>query len=52
VLVSHRFATVRMADQIVVLDGARVVETGSHPELMARRGLYAELFEAQASAYR
>jgi ATP-binding cassette subfamily B protein len=52
VLVSHRFSTVRMADQIVVLDGSRVVEAGSHAELVARRGLYAELFEAQASAYR
>jgi ABC-type multidrug transport system fused ATPase/permease subunit len=40
------------ADQIVVLDGSRVVEAGSHAELVARRGLYAELFEAQASAYR
>jgi len=52
VLVSHRFSTVRMADQIVVLDGARVVEAGPHDELMARGGLYAELYEMQASAYR
>jgi ATP-binding cassette subfamily B protein len=52
VLVSHRFSTVRMADLIVVLDGAHVVEAGSHAELVARRGLYAELFETQASAYR
>jgi ATP-binding cassette subfamily B protein len=41
-----------MADLIVVLDGSRVVESGSHAELVARGGLYAELFEAQASAYR
>jgi ATP-binding cassette subfamily B protein len=51
-LVSHRFSTVRMADRIVVLDGARVAETGSHEELMARRGKYAELYEIQARAYR
>jgi ATP-binding cassette, subfamily B, bacterial len=51
-LVSHRFSTVRMADLIVVLDGARVVETGSHEALMARGGPYAELYEIQAAAYR
>jgi ATP-binding cassette subfamily B protein len=51
-LVSHRFSTVRMADFIVVLDGARVVETGTHEELMARQGQYAELYSIQASAYR
>jgi ATP-binding cassette subfamily B protein len=52
VLVSHRFSTVRMADLIVVLDGARLVEVGTHEELMARRGHYAELYGIQASAYR
>jgi ATP-binding cassette subfamily B protein len=52
VLVSHRFSTVRMADLIVVLDGARVVEVGSHEELMARGGQYAELYGIQAAAYR
>jgi ATP-binding cassette subfamily B protein len=52
VLVSHRFSTVRMADLIVVLDGAHVVERGSHDELMARDGLYAELYGIQARAYR
>jgi ATP-binding cassette subfamily B protein len=51
VLVSHRFSTVRMADLIVVLDGARVVEVGSHEELMARRGQYSELYSIQAAAY-
>jgi ATP-binding cassette subfamily B protein len=51
-LVSHRFSTVRMADFIVVLDGARVVETGTHEALMAKRGQYAELYEIQAAAYR
>jgi ATP-binding cassette, subfamily B, bacterial len=52
ILVSHRFSTVRMADFIVVLDGARVVEAGSHEELMAKAGQYAELFGIQAAAYR
>jgi ATP-binding cassette, subfamily B, bacterial len=51
VLVSHRFSTVRMADLIVVLVGARVVEVGSHDELMALGGTYAELFSIQASSY-
>jgi ATP-binding cassette subfamily B protein len=52
VLVSHRFSTVRMADLIVVMDGARVVEVGSHDELMAKQGQYAELYGIQAAAYR
>jgi ATP-binding cassette subfamily B protein len=52
VLVSHRFSTVRMADLIVVLDGSKVVEVGSHDELMGRAGTYAELYEIQAAAYR
>jgi ATP-binding cassette subfamily B protein len=52
ILVSHRFSTVRMADLIVVLDGARVVEVGSHEDLMARGGQYAELYGIQADAYR
>ncbi len=51
-LVSHRFSTLRMADLIVVLDGARLVEVGSHDELMAKRGPYAELYGIQAAAYR
>ena len=51
-LVSHRFSTVRMADLIVVLDGARVVEFGSHDELIAADGTYAELYRIQAAAYR
>ena len=52
ILVSHRFSTVRMADLIVVLDGAKVVEVGTHDELMARRGPYADLYGIQAAAYR
>jgi len=51
-LVSHRFSTVRMADLIVVLDGAHVVEVGTHTELMAANGQYAELYRIQAAAYR
>ena len=51
-LVSHRFSTVRMADLIVVLDGARVVEAGTHEELMSRQGTYGELYSIQEAAYR
>jgi ATP-binding cassette subfamily B protein len=52
VLVSHRFSTVRMADTIVVVSGGRVVEAGPHPELVRAGGLYAELYQLQAAAYR
>jgi ATP-binding cassette subfamily B protein len=52
ILVSHRFSTVRMADLIVVLDGAKVVEVGTHEALMAKAGQYADLYEIQAAAYR
>lgn len=52
VIISHRFSTVRMADRIVVLNGGRVVEDGSHQELVARGGLYEELFRLQAEGYR
>src|SRR5262249_11155295 len=51
ILVSHRFSTVRMADRIVVLDGAKVVEAGSHEELLTAGGTYAELYGIQAAAY-
>jgi ATP-binding cassette subfamily B protein len=51
ILVSHRFSTVRMADLIVVLDKGKIVDRGSHAELMARGGLYAELYSLQAAAY-
>ena len=52
ILVSHRFSTVRMADLIIVLDGSRLAEIGSHDALMRQGGLYAELFRLQANAYR
>jgi ATP-binding cassette, subfamily B, bacterial len=52
ILVSHRFSTVRMADFIVVLDGSRVVESGTHQDLVAKRGQYADLYAIQAEAYR
>jgi ATP-binding cassette subfamily B protein len=52
ILVSHRFSTVRMADLIIVLDGAKVAEIGTHDELMARGGPYSELYGIQADAYR
>ncbi len=52
ILVSHRFSTVRMADLIVVLDGSRLVEVGTHDELMAKKGQYSELYSIQAAAYR
>jgi ATP-binding cassette subfamily B protein len=52
ILVSHRFSTVGMADVIVVLDGGKVREFGSHEDLMSRGGMYAELYELQSRGYR
>jgi len=52
ILISHRFSTVRMADEIVVLDKGRMVERGTHDSLMARAGRYAALFTVQAAGYR
>jgi ATP-binding cassette subfamily B protein len=51
-LISHRFSTVRMADRIVVLEGGKLVEEGTHPQLMALGGRYAGMFEMQAASYR
>ncbi len=51
ILISHRFSTVRMADQIVVLQDGRIVERGSHDELVRANGHYARLFELQARGY-
>ncbi len=51
-LISHRFSTVRMADRIVVLRDGEIVEDGAHDDLVARGGLYAELFAMQAAGYR
>ena len=52
ILISHRFSTVRMADQIVVLQDGRIIERGSHDELMRINGHYAHLFSLQAKGYR
>jgi ABC-type multidrug transport system fused ATPase/permease subunit len=52
ILISHRFSTVRMADLILVVEGGRIVEAGDHGALIAAGGLYAELYELQARAYR
>ena len=52
VLISHRFSTVRMADRIIVLSLGEVVDAGTHDELVAREGLYGELFSMQAAGYR
>jgi ATP-binding cassette subfamily B protein len=52
VLISHRFSTVRMADQIVVIENGQITEQGTHPALLARGGTYARLFDLQAEGYR
>jgi ATP-binding cassette subfamily B protein len=51
-LISHRFSTVRVADHIIVLDSGAIIEQGDHATLLARGGVYAELFEIQAAGYR
>jgi ATP-binding cassette subfamily B protein len=52
IVISHRFSTVRMADQIIVLDRGSVIERGAHAELLAQDGRYARLFNLQAQGYR
>jgi ATP-binding cassette subfamily B protein len=52
ILISHRFSTVRMADRILVLDKGQILEIGTHKELLAQNGRYAELFNLQAEGYR
>ncbi|MBI4193011.1 MAG: ABC transporter ATP-binding protein, partial [Candidatus Colwellbacteria bacterium] len=52
ILVSHRFSTVRHADRIIVLDGGKLIESGTHEKLISLDGMYAHLFNLQARGYR
>jgi ATP-binding cassette subfamily B protein len=52
VFISHRFSTVRLADRIFVIENGSIIESGSHEELLALDGRYAQLFNLQAEAYR
>jgi ABC-type multidrug transport system fused ATPase/permease subunit len=51
IVISHRFSTVRMADRIVVMHEGKVIEEGSHEELIQRKGRYQRLFSLQAAGY-
>ncbi|MGE3298621.1 MAG: ABC transporter ATP-binding protein, partial [Porticoccaceae bacterium] len=51
ILISHRFSTVRMADQIIVIQDGRIIEHGNHAQLLAQAGHYAHLFALQARGY-
>ena len=50
-IISHRFSTVRKAEKIIVLDHGKIVESGTHDDLIAKNGLYKEMFELQAEGY-
>ena len=52
IIISHRFSTVRMADRILVLKDGKILELGTHDQLMQTPSLYAELFELQAQGYK
>ena len=52
IIVTHRLASARLADRILVLDAGRIVEDGTHEQLLARRGLYHRMFTSQAAWYR
>lgn len=52
IMISHRMASARMADRILVIDGGTIAESGSHEQLMEKNGLYARMYSAQASWYR
>jgi ATP-binding cassette subfamily B protein len=52
ILISHRFSTVRMADRIFVLEDGRIIESGTHDDLVDGKGEYSKLFELQAQQYR
>jgi len=50
-MISHRLASAKMADKIIVIDGGKVSEEGSHGELMHKGGMYADMFNAQSAWY-
>lgn len=50
-IVTHRLGSAKIADRIIVMDGGRIVETGTHEELLERHGKYEELYQAQAKWY-